>query len=1199
MRKSAIRNHLNSSNACFEALEQRQLLAADLAASLSYTAGTYYPGMSIAAASLAELNIGRASEGQDGTASGFTTRLVLSTDRIYGNDNDLELSIIAPSGDVVTPGAIARRDLALPITSEFAAGTYYLLAFIDSGAAITEESETNNLWVSANPDIVIARASVTVVATDQSASENGPNTGRFRFTRTGPVTAPLTVRYTLGGAVTPAGEDADIEALSGSITIPANQSTVNLIIRPIDDSHVEGVERLTLTLAPDAAYTIGAQRTGRIDITDNDGSRVRITATDPTATERAAGTATFTVSRVGSVDDDIVVRYTVSGSATGGTDFTALSGVVELPSGKVSETITITPIDDLLGEASETVIITLVNSPEYIVISNRRTARATIADDEPVVKVLATDAVATELGAGTATFTISRSVVSATVLNVAYTLGGTSTATGEGFDFAALTGMATIAANQLSTTVVITPVDDGRAEPNETVVLILASESGYRLDPVRNRASATIRDNTPTVSITASDSTASENNASTGSFTFTRTGSTIAALAVQYSIAGSAATDGSDYVALTGEVIIPPSQLAAIVFVVPIDDRVGEGSETVVLTVISGDYYHKNSARQTSRVTIADNEPAVSVVATDAGASEAELQTGIFTISRTGSTVGSLTVLYTISGTATSAGIGVLSPDFEAIAGIGSITIPDGSSGAIITITPVDDAVAELAESIVLTVGAGNGYVVSPSRRAATITLTDDEPTIAIIATDATASETRADSDTGLATFTISRATAGTSPLVVNYTISGTAENGPDYSPLDTTVTIPTGQTSVVISVSPVDDTIGEGNETVILTLATSTTYTLQSTGGRDRATATIRDNEQIVSIVALDNTATELNETEATLRFTRTGTTQQLASELTVSFLVSGTAETGDDFEPLEGIVIFVPGAATADLSIYAIDDSTGESAETVVLTIESGGIYAVDPAKSAATITIIDNEPVVSVTATDAAASENNNPGAFTFTRTGSTEPDLVVNYTVGGTATMIDDYAALSGSVTIAAGAATAVLSVAPVYDLLTESTETIILTLSSGESYRLDANAVRSRATINLANALAVDLSVTSISYAAGSWSLGSAGLQVPLAISIASAGSASSGLFRYEVRLSANTIWGDSDDVIIYNASQPSIGAGGTESLVATVNYDAVKALLTEGRYYVACRVDVASNVIEQSESNNTLFSVEADITVTA
>lgn len=70
-------------------------------------------------------------------------------------------------------------------------------------------------------------------------------------------------------------------------------------------------------------------------------------------------------------------------------------------------------------------------------------------------------------------------------------------------------------------------------------------------------------------------------------------------------------------------------------------------------------------------------------------------------------------------------------------------------------------------------------------------------------------------------------------PLVINYTISGTATPGLDYQPIPMSVTIPAGQTFYQLPVNIIDDLINEGTETITITLfnpcsCTTSSATLQ-----------------------------------------------------------------------------------------------------------------------------------------------------------------------------------------------------------------------------------------------------------------------------------------------------------------------------------------------------------------------------------
>jgi N-acetylneuraminic acid mutarotase len=112
---------------------------------------------------------------------------------------------------------------------------------------------------------------------------------------------------------------------------------------------------------------------------------------------------------------------------------------------------------------------------------------------------------------------------------------------------------------------------------------------------------------TPTVSVSASDALALENPpGDIGAFTVSRTGPTDAPLAVNLTVGGSA-TGGADYAALGTSVVIPAGASSVVVPVVPADDALVEGSESVTLAVAAGAGYDVASPSSAS-VTIADDD---------------------------------------------------------------------------------------------------------------------------------------------------------------------------------------------------------------------------------------------------------------------------------------------------------------------------------------------------------------------------------------------------------------------------------------------------------------------------------------------------------------------------------------------------------------------------------------------------------------
>jgi hypothetical protein len=95
---------------------------------------------------------------------------------------------------------------------------------------------------------------------------------------------------------------------------------------------------------------------------------------------------------------------------------------------------------------------------------------------------------------------------------------------------------------------------------------------------------------------------------------------------------------------------------------------------------------------------------------------------------------------------------------------------------------------------------------------------------------------------TNTATFVVRRQGPTNAALAVGYEIGGTAANGTDYSALSGSVTIPAGRHTAQIVVRPIDDTLAEGIETVLLKLSSSPDYTI---GTSSHAGAIILDNDQ------------------------------------------------------------------------------------------------------------------------------------------------------------------------------------------------------------------------------------------------------------------------------------------------------------------------------------------------------------------
>lgn len=110
------------------------------------------------------------------------------------------------------------------------------------------------------------------------------------------------------------------------------------------------------------------------------------------------------------------------------------------------------------------------------------------------------------------------------------------------------------------------------------------------------------------VTVIASVTQAAEAGPASGEFTISRTGGTSVPLTVRYTLSGTAVA-GSDYVALPGVATIAAGASTSVVAVMPIDDAVYEGNETVGLGIAVDAGYTVGSPRDATVTIVSDDLP--------------------------------------------------------------------------------------------------------------------------------------------------------------------------------------------------------------------------------------------------------------------------------------------------------------------------------------------------------------------------------------------------------------------------------------------------------------------------------------------------------------------------------------------------------------------------------------------------------------
>ncbi len=231
-----------------------------------------------------------------------------------------------------------------------------------------------------------------------------------------------------------------------------------------------------------------------------------------------------------------------------------------------------------------------------------------------------------------------------------------------------------------------------------------------------------------------------------------------------------------------------------------------------------------------------------------------------------------------------------------------------------------------------------------------------DLPDISLSLSPASVSE---DGTTNIV-YTFTRTGPVTDPLKVNYTIGGTATKGIDYANIGTSVTFAKGQSTAKVVIDPTADKIGEGNETISLTLSNSPDYKIKTTSP---VTGKILNDDTLpnVSLSVSPASVAEDGGTNIVYTFTRDGF---LPEPLTVNYSIRGTATQGTDYNKIGTSVVFAPYSTTAKLLVKTLPDKVVEADETLSLILSASPNYVMKT-KTAVTATIIDGDDVLFGTA------------------------------------------------------------------------------------------------------------------------------------------------------------------------------------------------------------------------------------------
>ena len=539
----------------------------------------------------------------------------------------------------------------------------------------------------------------TVSSSLATANANGATASDSLTVANAPVGTTITLNYT---STSSSNKQAQSGPATGAASgpVPAAARVINGLAGTGSQvwTKTAGVDptidvTLTKTAAPLGAATMNWSATC---------AQVRTVSISNTINGNEAGpvNGVLTVSLSTTSATATVISLSYGGTAANTADYTRPASVT-IPAGSLSANVTLAVVDDVVVEAAETVIVTLgtVTSGSATIVAPNVATNTIASNDIGAINVTTTDNSATEAPGDTGAFTVSLSAPPSATVTVS--IGAAPQCTG-----APATRTFTTGNWNIAQTVTLTPNNDTAVEGPHTCspASITATNGGYT-GVTATPPTINITDNdVGTITVAMPDAAASEAG-NTGAFTvrlgFQPSATVTVTIGTSPQCNFSAAT-------LTFTTV--NWSTAQTVTVTPINDVIVEGAHScspASITAANGNYDGVTATPPTINIT--DNDVGtITLAVTDNAATETPGNTGAFTLRLGLQPSGDVTVTIAASAQCT----------FSATSF--TFTAADWSVPQSVTVTPIDDAVAEGAHTcspapLTAANGGYNGVTVATS----------------------------------------------------------------------------------------------------------------------------------------------------------------------------------------------------------------------------------------------------------------------------------------------------------------------------------------------------------------------------------------------------------------------------------------------------------------------------------------------------
>ena len=849
----------------------------------------------------------------------------------------------------------------------------------------------------------------------------------------------ITVDYAVTGGMATGG-GVDYTLANGTLTFTAGITGQNISITVVNDALDEADETIQITLANPSNATLGTNTAHTYTITDDDPPpSVAFDVTTSSGLESVTP-ANLSVSLSTASGQMVTIEYAVSGGTAtgGGVDYTLASGTLIFAAGQTNKMLPITIVNDALDEANETIQVTLAN-PTNATLGTNTAHTYTITDDDPPPSVAfdATSSSGLE-SVASVNIPVSLAAVSGQTVMVDYAVTG-GTATGGGVDYALANGTLIFTAGTTVQNIALTIADDGLDETNETIQITLSNPLNATLGTNTDHTYTILdEDTTPTVAFNGTTSSAVESVTSV-TIPLSLSAPSGLTVTVDYAVTGGTATGGGvDYTLAAGTLTFTPGVTTQNIPITVVNDTLDESDETIQIT-LSNPSNAILGANAVHTYTILDDDATPTVAFSTASSSGLESVTSVMLpITLSGASGQTVTVDYAVTGgTATGGGV-----DYTLASGTSTFTA--GTTSQNISITVVNDALDEADETIQITLANPTNATLGVSTLH-TYTITDDDtpPLLAFGSASSNGLESVA-----TVTIPVTLSPASGLTVTVDYAVSGgtASGGGVDYTLVNGTLTFTAGVTTQNISLTVVNDTLAEANETIQLSLSNPTNGTL---GATTVHTYTITDDDIAPALTIGDVTVTEGNSGTVNAVFTVTLSAAS-GQTVTVDYVTASNTATGGascaagiDYVSTSGTLTFTAGQTTRTATVAVCGDTLSEANETFLVDLSNAVNATISDSHGQGTITDDDAAPTVSLLLAGASMAEAGGLATVTATLFAVSAQTVTVVLSFSGTATSNVDYSPSAASIVIGPGSLSGSVTLTAIQDALVEGNETIIV------------------------------------------------------------------------------------------------------------------------------------------------------------